>query len=42
MLYGERIVVCSEMYAKYVNKAESYYMLRSYRAENRVLCIYVS
>jgi hypothetical protein len=42
MLYGERIGVCSEIHTKHVNKAESYYRLRSHRAENTGLCIYVS
>jgi hypothetical protein len=42
MLYGEIIAVCSEIRAKHVNKAESYYRLRSYCVENTVLCIYVS
>jgi hypothetical protein len=41
MLYGEIIAVYSEIHKKHVNKAESYYRLRSYRAENKVLCIYV-
>ena len=42
MMYGERIAVYSEIHTKHVNKPESYYRLRSYRAENTVLCIYVS
>jgi hypothetical protein len=42
MLYGERIAVCSEIHTKHVNKAESYYRLRLYCAENTVLWVYVS
>jgi hypothetical protein len=38
MLCGEIIAI----YTKHVNKAGSWYRLRSYRAENTVLCIYVS
>jgi hypothetical protein len=42
MLYGEGIAVYSEINTKHVNKSESYYRLRSFLAENTVLCIYVS
>jgi hypothetical protein len=42
MLCEETIAVCSEIHKRHVNKAESYYRLRPYRAENTVLCIYVS
>jgi hypothetical protein len=41
MLYREIIGVCSKIHAKHVNKAELYYRLRLYRAENTFLCIYV-
>jgi hypothetical protein len=37
MLYTEIIAVCSEIHTKHINKAELYY-----RAENTVLCIYVT
>jgi hypothetical protein len=42
MLYGEIMEVCSEIHTKHVNKAETYYRLSPYGAENTVLCIYVS
>jgi hypothetical protein len=37
VLCGERIAVCSEFHTNHVNKAESYYRLRPYRAENSSL-----
>jgi hypothetical protein len=42
MLYKEIIAVCAEIRTKHVNKAELYYRLRSYAAENTVLCIYMA
>jgi hypothetical protein len=39
---GKKIEVCSEIHTKHINTAESYYRLRSYRAENTVVSIYVS
>jgi hypothetical protein len=42
MLHREIIAVCSEIRTKHVNEAELYYRLRSYSAENTVLCICVA
>jgi prophage tail gpP-like protein len=42
MLYREIIVVYSEIHKKHVSKAELYYRLGSYRAENTFLYIYVA
>jgi hypothetical protein len=39
MLYREVITVCSKIHLKHVNETELCYRLRSYRAENTVLCI---
>jgi hypothetical protein len=37
MLYGETVAVYSKIHKKHVNKAESYYRLRPYCAENSSL-----
>jgi hypothetical protein len=42
MLYREIIAACPEIHREHVNNAELCYRLRSYRAENTVLCVYVA